>query len=78
MMGEVGRVLKPSGIVGITIDYDHNRKVLISDKGLRFGYRQKLFEEIINPSGLSLYGNDELVDMNPQENFLGVIFLKKN
>ena len=78
MMGEVGRVLKPSGIVGITIDYDHNRKVLISDKGLRFGYRQKLFEEIINPSGLSLYGNVELVDMNPQENFLGVVFLKKN
>ncbi|OGX15639.1 MAG: hypothetical protein A2166_02595 [Omnitrophica WOR_2 bacterium RBG_13_41_10] len=77
MMREVRRVLKPGGIVGITVDYDHNRKVLISDKGLRFGYRHKLFEEIINPSGLSLYGNDELVDIAPEENFIGAIFLKK-
>jgi len=78
MMREAGRVLKPGGIAGITIDYDLGRKMLISDKGLRFGYRQKLFEEIISPSGLSLYGNDEFIDMNPEENFLGVIFLKKD
>lgn len=77
MMREVARVLKPGGISGITIGYDHSWKELISDKGLRFGYRQKLFEEVINPSGLSLYGNDELIDMNPQDDFLGAIFLKK-
>jgi len=78
MMREVARVLKPGGIVGITIDYGPDRKVLIADKGLRFGYRQKLFEEIINPSGLSLYGNDDLIDTGTAEDgFLGALFLKK-
>jgi SAM-dependent methyltransferase len=78
MMREVARVLKPGGIAGFTIDYDQERDVLVSDKGLRFGYRQKLFEEIINPSGLSLYGNDDLLDMGTGENdFLGAFFLKK-
>lgn len=77
MMKEVRRVLKPGGIVGITVDYDHNRKELISDKGLRFGYRDKLFEEIINPSGLFIYGNDDLIDIAPEENFIGAVFLKK-
>ncbi|MDP3042480.1 MAG: class I SAM-dependent methyltransferase [Candidatus Omnitrophota bacterium] len=78
MMREVGRVLKPGGIVGLTIDYDPDRKVLIADKGLRFGYRQKLFDEIINPSGLSLYGNDDLVDTGTGEDgFVGAFFLKK-
>ncbi len=78
MMREVARVLKPGGIAGFTIDYGPDRKVLIADKGLRFGYRQKLFEEIINPSGLSLYGNDDLVDMGTGEDiFLGAFFLKK-
>jgi len=78
MMREVARVLKPGGIVGITIDYDPDRKVLIADKGLRFGYKQKLFDEIINLSGLSLYGNDDLVDTGTGEDgFLGALFLKK-
>ncbi|MHB8155155.1 MAG: class I SAM-dependent methyltransferase [Candidatus Omnitrophota bacterium] len=78
MMREVARVLKPGGIVGITIDYDPQRKALAADRGLRFGYRQKLFEEIINPSGLSLYGNDDLVDTGTGEDgFLGALFLKK-
>jgi SAM-dependent methyltransferase len=77
MMKEVRRVLKPGGIVGLTLDYDHSRKVLIADKGLRFGYRQKLFEEIINPSGLSLYGNVELIDFASDEDFIGTLFLKK-
>jgi len=78
MMREVARVLKPGGIAGFTIDYGPDRKVLIADKGLRFGYRQKLFEEIINPSGLSLYGNDDLVDMGTgEDSFLGAFFLKK-
>ena len=78
MMREAARVLKPAGILGLTIDYDSQRKVLLSDKGLRFGYRQKLFDEIINPSGLSLYGNQELVDNGPKESFLGALFLKKD
>ena len=77
MMREAARVLKPGGIMSITFDYDKNRKTLISDKGLRFGYKQKLFEEIIDPSGLSIYGNDEFVDSCPEENFIGAIFFKK-
>ena len=78
MMREVARVLKPGGIAGITIGYDPRCKELISDKGLRFGYRQKLFEEVVNPSGLSLYGNNELIDTAPEESFLGALFLKKD
>ncbi len=77
MMREVSRVLKPGGIAGLTFDYDPSRKVLISDKGLRFGYAEKLFEEVIDPSGLSLVGNTELVDIYPEKNFVGAIFLKK-
>ena len=77
MMREAARVLKPGGIMSITFDYDKNRKTLISDKGLRFGYKQKLFEEIIGPSGLSIYGNDEFIDSYPEENFIGALFLKK-
>lgn len=78
MMREAARVLKPGGIVGLTIDYGPDRKVLIADKGLRFGYRQKLFDEIINPSGLSLYGNEDLVDTGTEKDgFLGAFFLKK-
>jgi len=78
MMREVARVLKPGGIVGITIDYSPNREVLLADKGLRFGYRDKLLEEIIKPSGLTLYGNSDLVDVsNVGGGFLGAFFLKK-
>jgi len=78
MMREVARVLKPEGIAGFTIDYDLDRKVLLADKGLRFGYRQKLFDEIINPSGLSVYGNDDFVDTGTDNDpFLGAFFLKK-
>lgn len=79
MMREVARVLKPGGIAGFTIDYGPDRKVLLADKGLRFGFRQKLFDEIINPSGLSLHGNDDLIDPgNGKDGFLGVFFLVKN
>jgi len=78
MMREVSRVLKPGGIAGLTFDYDPSRKVLTSDKGLRFGYRQKLFEEVIGPSGLSLVGNAELIDLYPEKNFVGAIFLENS
>jgi hypothetical protein len=78
MMRETSRVLKPGGIVGMTIDYGPQRKALIVDRGLRFGYRQKLFNEIINPSGLSLYGNGDFVDTSTRtEGFLGALFLTK-
>lgn len=79
MMQEVARVLKPAGIAGFTIDYGPDRKVLLADKGLRFGYRQKLFDEIIGPSGLSLYGNGDLTDTSTaKDGFLGAFFLKKD
>lgn len=78
MMREVARVLRPGGIVGITIDYGPNREVLLSDKGLRFGYKDKLFNEIIKPSGLTLCGNNDLMDVcNNEGGFLGAFFLKK-
>ena len=42
MMREVGRILKPGGIAAITMCYDPDHKVLLVDKGLRFGFREKL------------------------------------
>lgn len=78
MMKEIARVLKPGGIVGITIDYSPGREILTADRGLRFGYREKLFKEIIEPSGLTLYGNSDLIDVsNAEGGFLGAFFLKK-
>jgi len=78
MMKEVGRVIKPQGLVALTTDYDHKRKVLLSDKGLRFAYRGKLEDDIIKPSGLKLHGNTEFIDAFENENFLGAFFLKKS
>lgn len=78
MMREVGRVLKPRGIATITMCYCNDLKEDLVDKGLRFGYREKLEADIIKPSGLALYGNDDLVDAFPDQNFLGTIFLIKN
>jgi len=79
MMKEVARVLKPGGMAGLTTDYDHQRKVLLTDKGLRFAYYDKLSEDIIKPSGLQIYGNTDFVDaFDPKENFLGAFFLMKN
>lgn len=77
MMREVGRVLKPGGIAGITMCYDPDHKVLLVDKGLRFGFRQKLENDLIRPSGLSLYGNTELLDFQDEPHFLGAVFLRK-
>ena len=78
LMKELARVVKPAGIVAVTTDYDHKRKVLLTDKGLRFAYRQKFDEDIIKPSGLKIYGNTDFIDAYPQENFLGAVFLKKD
>ncbi len=77
MMKETARVLKTGGIAGITMCYDLNHPVLLVDKGLRFGYRQKLEADVIGPSGLTVYGNTDLVDYEGIE-FLGALFLVKN
>lgn len=75
---EIGRVLKPGGIVGLTTDYNNSRDVMLFDKGLRFGYRDKLNADVINPSGLSLLGNKDLIDFKDEDFFLGAFFLKKD
>lgn len=77
LMREVGRVLKPDGIAALTIDYCHDRQMLISDKGLRFAYKRKLEEDVIAPSGLDIFGNEDLKDISSEKNFLGALFLKK-
>lgn len=78
MMKETGRVLKPGGIAAITMCYDPNHEVLLVDKGLRFGYRDKLQADLIAPSGLDLYGNQDLIDFRHEKGFLGALFLKKH
>lgn len=77
LMKEINRVLKPKGIAGLTTDYDHGRKVITTDKGLRFGLKKKFQEDVLEPSGLPLMGNTELLDAKPDENFLGAFFLQK-
>ena len=77
MMKEVGRVLKPGGIAGLTMCYCNDMEELTVDKGLRFAYRDKLEKDVILPSALSIYGNTELVDPNIDEDFLGALFLRK-
>ncbi|MBU0571243.1 MAG: class I SAM-dependent methyltransferase [Candidatus Omnitrophica bacterium] len=77
MMREVGRVLKPGGIAGITMCYCNDLETLLVDKGLRFAFRTKLAADIIRPSGLKIYGNTNLVDEDLGNNFLGALFLVK-
>lgn len=77
LMKEINRVLKPGGIAGLTTDYDHERKVITTDKGLRFGFKAKFQKDVLEPSGLHLMGNTELLDAKPDENFLGAFFLQK-
>ncbi|MBI3321851.1 MAG: class I SAM-dependent methyltransferase [Candidatus Omnitrophica bacterium] len=74
---EMGRVLAPGGIAGLTCDYDAWRPVRLTDKGLRFAYRAKLERDVIRPSGLDIYGNTDWVDAYPNEEFLGAFFLQK-
>lgn len=78
VMTEVYRVLKPGGIVGMTMDYDINRSTPGLDKGLRYSLKEKLVKDIIEPSGLEVYGNSRLVDDCPPEFFLGSLFLVKS
>lgn len=76
---EMGRVLKINGILGLTFDYDEKRGQLekSGDNGLRFSMFRKIKTDIINPSGLSIYGNTKLTDDCPKEHFMGALFLKK-
>jgi 2-polyprenyl-3-methyl-5-hydroxy-6-metoxy-1,4-benzoquinol methylase len=77
MMREVGRVLHPGGIAGITMCYCNDQEPLLVDRGLRFAYREKLEADVIRPSGLDIYGNKDLVDPDINDNFLGALFLVK-
>ena len=77
LMQDIGRVLKPGGIAGFTVDYDVARPVLVTDKGLRFAYRDKLERDVIRPSGLAVYGNLDWVDTCPKRSFMGALFLQK-
>lgn len=77
LMKEIARVLKPGAVAGFTIDYDAERKVLVTDKGLRFGYKEKLERDVIRPSGMELYGKTHWADTFPPDRFLGALFLRK-
>lgn len=77
LLREIGRVLKPGGIAAFTMDYDHSRPVLLTDKGLRFAYRGKLDRDVIRPSGLRLHGPADWTDAYGPEAFLGALFLEK-
>jgi SAM-dependent methyltransferase len=77
MMREVQRVLKPGGIAALTMCYCNELEELMVDKGLRFGYYDKLKKDVIIPSGLEIYGNETLVDVDPDKDFLGTLFLVK-
>jgi SAM-dependent methyltransferase len=73
-VAELARCLKPGGIMGLTMDYDIDRG---GDKGLRFKDRDRLYSDVITPSGLSLYGNEDLEDEYDERFFLGALFLRK-
>ncbi len=76
-MAEVHRVLKVGGICALTIDYDAGRCDPGMDRGLRYGYPQKLQRDVLDPSRLGLWGNQMLTDDGPESFFLGALFLKK-
>lgn len=77
MMKEVGRVLKDGGIAALTFDYGPDRNGLLSDKGLRFAFRDKIERDIIRPSGLKVIGNLDWIDAISQKGFVGALFLRK-
>lgn len=73
-MRNMANCLKPGGLMGLTVDYDIKRE---GDKGLRFRNRDQIDEDLIVASGLTLYGNDALVDEYDDTYFLGALFLEK-
>ncbi len=74
-MKNLAACLKPGGLMGLTVDYDIDRG---GDKGLRFRDRETIDNDLILPSGLALYGNDDLIDEYDEKFFLGALILKKN
>lgn len=76
-MAEIGRVLNPGGLACLTIDYDAGRADPRFDKGLRYGLKERLSRDVLEPSGLILAGNQVLLDDCPDDFFLGALFLKK-
>ncbi len=76
-MREMGRVLAPDGIAGFTTDFDAGRPVLVTDKGLRFAYRDKFERDVLRPSGLQPHGIWDWTDAHPREGFLGAFLLHK-
>ena len=77
LMKEINRVLKPGGLAGLTFDYDKNRDTKGFDRGIRYSFKKRLKEDVILPSGLKIYGNEELLDDAPEDFFIGSLFLKK-
>jgi SAM-dependent methyltransferase len=73
-MKNLAACLKPGGLMGLTIDYDIERG---GDKGLRFRDRDAIVHDLVLPSGLSVYGNDDLIDEYDERYFLGALILKK-
>ncbi|MFA5038995.1 MAG: class I SAM-dependent methyltransferase [Candidatus Omnitrophota bacterium] len=77
-MGEIARVLKPGGMAALTFDFNAQRKDPWTDQGLRFGHKEALARDILEPSGLKIFGNEILKDDCPREFFLGALFLVKS
>ncbi len=73
-MKNLAACLKPGGLMGLTVDYDIDRG---GDRGLRFRDRETINNDLILPSGLALYGNDNLIDEFDEKFFLGALILKK-
>jgi SAM-dependent methyltransferase len=74
-MRRLAACLKWGGIMGLTVDYDVDRG---GDKGLRFRDLSSIFNDLILPSRLKLYGNTNLVDEYDERFFLGALFLRKS
>jgi SAM-dependent methyltransferase len=77
VMKEISRVLKTGGVAAFTFDYDARRHDARFDKGIRYALGDRLKNDILGPSVLSVMGNQTLTDDCPADFFLGTMFLKK-
>lgn len=77
-MPEIKRVLKPGGLAAMTFDYDTGRNDPRLDKGLRYGFKDRLFSDILEPAGMEIVGNQTFIDNCPNSFFLGSLFLRKS
>ncbi len=76
-MQEIKRTLKPGGLVAMTFDYDAGRNDPRLDKGLRYGQKDRLLRDVVEPAGMEIVGNQILFDNCPDNFFLGSLFMKK-